>query len=462
MDQKATERLKDFLAQLPPRSQAMLMREFERAVESGRDVAVANFVLQLLRALVRSDPENVRSRTDEAARQAMRVLLPFLVDGNSAGIGEIKRDAIGRVWQWLVDQGVPEQAKALEIAIAAGNGAANDNAIFAFHAAVSEAIAQATSPAAQHDNHRTLGQIGPVSVVEALMSVGAVFGVSQSLAGFSDRMLKTMRVFGDAEIARTIEALDDPALQTPQFMPFALRLVKQRLGVPWQLIRLAIKTAGSDDEFRVASSIYGCAVSIVIEDLAKVASTVRADIKRARFDDLSHHLKAVYEGIRGLRTELDIRSDSNWGRQLAAIRIEVSSALQSEIESVPGRVRRLLRQRPDKDVTATSRIDPIEVDETVALVDLVATCRNFAGELAINEVTLRTFSELQQYVERSTEALVASLKSPDPKVRHFRKQQVDAAVRFCEVLFGFDYAALMSKAADNALIVERKPVSRAG
>ena len=43
MSQTSTERLRDYLAQLPPQSQALLMREFERAIERGEDLAVANF-----------------------------------------------------------------------------------------------------------------------------------------------------------------------------------------------------------------------------------------------------------------------------------------------------------------------------------------------------------------------------------------------------------------------------------
>jgi hypothetical protein len=35
------------------------------------------------------------------------------------------------------------------------------------------------------------------------------------------------------------------------------------------------------------------------------------------------------------------------------------------------------------------------------------------------------------------------------------------AIRFCEVLFGQDYASLMSRAAENAVTGERKP-QRAG
>jgi hypothetical protein len=88
-------------------------------------------------------------------------------------------------------------------------------------------------------------------------------------------------------------------------------------------------------------------------------------------------------------------------------------------------------------------------------------CRTYASELAINEVTLRTYSDLQQNVEKSNEALVQSLRGGDAKTRAHREMQVKAAVRFCEVLVGRDYASLMSRAAENALTGERKP-SRAG
>ncbi len=97
-----------------------------------------------------------------------------------------------------------------------------------------------------------------------------------------------------------------------------------------------------------------------------------------------------------------------------------------------------------------------EVEDAAALIDFVAVCRTYASELAINEVTLRTFSDLQHYVEQSTEGLVQSLRGGDARVRAFRQQQVKAAIRFCEVLFGHDYASLMNRAAENAVTGERK------
>jgi hypothetical protein len=235
----------------------------------------------------------------------------------------------------------------------------------------------------------------------------------------------------------------------------------QRLNAPWQIIRLAITMAMSDDEVRVAGTPYGIAVSIALHDLSFLAASLRSDIKRGHFDNVAEHIKILHDGVRGLRTELDLRNESSWGKQLTSIRAEISNALQSEIDSVPGRVRRLLRQRADKDIPVGAKIDAGEVDETAALIDFVAVCRTYASELAINEVTLRTYSDLQQYVEQSTEALVQSLRNGDTKSRGYRQMQVNAAIRFCDVLFGHDYASLMSRAAENAMTVERKS-SRAG
>jgi hypothetical protein len=253
-----------------------------------------------------------------------------------------------------------------------------------------------------------------------------------------------------------IGSLNVPTLQTPQVLPFALALVMQRLVSPWQIIRLGVSVAGSDDEIRVGATPYGVAVTMAIQDLSYTAAELRVDIRRGQFINTSNYLKKLHDGVRGLRTELDIRSDSTWGRQIASIRVEISDSLKSEIESVPGRVRRILRQRPDKDITANTRIDPSEVDEAAALIDFVAVCRTYAGELAINEVTLRAYSDLQHYVEKATGSLVESLRAGDARVRAFRQMQVEAAIRFCNLLFGPDYASLMSRSAEMARAGERK------
>src|SRR5258705_297747 len=462
MSQTSIERLRDYLAQLPPQAQALLMREFERAIERGEDVAVANFVLEQLRKVVRGTEEDeARPRTDDPARLLFRPLEPFLVESNfPVRVGQVRRTSLVPVWQWLCRDGAPEQAREFEAALAKVRETATTSdlepAIRKFQHAAGDAICKIATPVPGGDKQRALARVGPPNVIEDLLQIGSVLQAREALDTLNGRVPSFLRIFADSQIVSVGGSLNLPSLQTPQVLPFALSLVMQRLAAPWQIIRLAIKMAASDDEIRVAATPYGVAVTIALHDLSFLAVRLRSDIKRGHFDSVAEHLKTLHDGVRGLRTELDLRNDSTWGKQLTSIRANISNALQAEIDSVPGRVRRLLRQRADKDIPAGARVDPSEVDETAALIDFVAVCRTYASELAINEVTLRTYSDLQHYVEHSTEGLVQALRGSDTKARAYRQMQVKAAIRVCEVLFGQDYASLMSRAAENAVTGERK------
>jgi hypothetical protein len=83
-------------------------------------------------------------------------------------------------------------------------------------------------------------------------------------------------------------------------------------------------------------------------------------------------------------------------------------------------------------------------------IELVIACRKYAGELAINQIAPRVHSELQNYLDTGTAALLESLRTAGVGDRKFRQSQVDAAVRFAGTLFGPEYAGLLSKAAGMA------------
>src|SRR3982075_2895576 len=121
MSQTSTERLRDYLAQLPPQAPALLMGGFERAIERGEDTAVATLVLEQLRKLVRGteEDEETRPRTDDPARLLFRPLEPFLAESNfPVRPGQIRRTSLLPVWQWLGRDGAPGQALEFDAALA--------------------------------------------------------------------------------------------------------------------------------------------------------------------------------------------------------------------------------------------------------------------------------------------------------------------------------------------------------
>src|SRR5258708_3083967 len=344
----------------------------------------------------RNDDE-AQPRTNDPARLLFRPLEPFLVEANfPVRPGQVRRASLLPVWQWLIRDGAPEQAREFEAMLARvrqdGTASELEPAIRKLQLAAADAILKIASPVPGGDKHRALARVGPPDVIADLLPIALVLQAREALDTLGSRLPSYLRMFADQQIGVVSASLNLASLQTPQLLPFPLSLVLRRLAAPWQIIRLSIKMAASDDEIRVAATPYGVAVTIALHDLSFLAVRLRSDINRGHFDSVAEHLKTLHDGVRGLRTGLDLRNDSTWGKQLTSIRADISNALQSEIDSVPGRVRRLLRQSADTDIGASARLDPGDVDETAALIDFVAVGRTYASEPALNEVTLRTYS----------------------------------------------------------------------
>ena len=200
MGQTSNERLRDYLVQLPPQAQALLMREFERAIERGEDTAVASFVLEQLRKVVRGTDEDVQPRTDNPARLLFRPIEPFLVESHlPTRPGQIRRSSLLPVWQWLVREGAPDPAREFEEVLARGQeGAASaelDAAVRKFQISAADAILRIATPAPGGDRQRALHRVGSPEVIEDLLPIGAILQNREALEALGDRLPGYIRVF---------------------------------------------------------------------------------------------------------------------------------------------------------------------------------------------------------------------------------------------------------------------------
>jgi hypothetical protein len=298
-------------------------------------------------------------------------------------------------------------------------------------------------------------EVGTPQAIQDVATLIGILGVREQLAELARRLPEHIRAFEREQVDQVRTYIDTTAVQkSPQnngaqkrdLLLYGLIMVASRLAAPWQLIHVA--TRESDETARIAESPYALAVTIVFGELEYMVGELRSELKAGR--PVASLLKGLHDAARGMRSEIDLSVDSAWSRQLAAIRSAVSNILAAEIETTPGRVRRLLRPRPAKEIVPGSVLDSIDVHEIETRVELVGVCRHYASELAASEVTMRTYSELAQYLETGTKILLDALRHADNSERPFRQSQVDAAVRFCRIVFGADYAGILAKAADVA------------
>jgi hypothetical protein len=357
---------------------------------------------------------------------------------------------------------LPGEAKALADGVSAalliGDEQKASDMTRAFQDKAAVAIAAILDESADDDKvrRRMLARIGTPRAAQdaaALKCLLAGRDAFETLAGHLPLRISNL---ADGELDDCKALIEKTSSRDGGLFLYALLMVMSRLAAPWQIIRFGVKAAGTGTAARVAETHYGVAVTIVLAEFERMVAELREDLRSGTGVAVSARLKTIHDAARGLRTELDLPVDSTWGRALAAQRAQLAELLCAQIESAPGRVRRLLRPRPTAEVPANSVLEADEVAATEAHIGFVGNCRYFANEFAINETTRRTFSDLRQHLDSGARALLDGLRHAGEADRSFRQSQVDAAVRLSAKVFGADYASLLAKAAEVAGSAERK------
>jgi hypothetical protein len=448
------DRLREFLRELPANSRSTLIVELERKMLAGEPMAGAELILNELRRLFR-ESRHTAPRHGNAARFFYKPLEPFMVDDTAERRhpGRISRSALESLWSWIRRDLLPDEAEKFTEAIGEVL-LANDMTRAEFLARdFQDQVAAALTPAFEsgddRERRRLLSQIGTPRPQDDALNLMRVLKLRDPLAMFADHLPGYIANLSDRRLAETQGLIAAAAGHSPDIVPYALVVVMRRLAAPWQMIRLVPKGR------RLPAGEGDMAIDIVVAELARLTDELRNDLQGGGVATIGL-LQQIHDAARGLRTELDPGPDSSRARELAALRTHISTILQTQIESMPGRVRRLLRPRPTAEIRANSKLDGNEVAEAEKLIGLVAACRNFAGELALNEVTQRSFSDLQQFLDQSAGSLIDALRHAGETDRSFRQSQADAAVRFCRKTFGSDYAAMLTKAAELAAHHEHK------
>lgn len=457
------DRLREYLRDLPTAARALLIAELERAALRGEEIPGGDMLLQEVRAAVRECGERL-PRIGNPARLFFRPAEPFLIDAriDRKLPGRIPRMTLEPIWTWISCELAPAEARSycdlVDRTISAGDLDPKPSLAHGLHDVVAQRIfaALAAAKGDERAQRRMATRLATPNALDEVADLAKILSCRDALDLIENRLPGHIGTFSDGMIDNVKALLDSPICAEHALQPFALVMMMNRLAAPWQLIRLAIRAAESDDALKIAMSPYALAVSVTLGDIERMVEELRADLKRGATLAVTSLLKCIHDAARGVRTELDLSADSLWARQLAAIRGGISDMLKAEIESVPGRMRRLLRPRPSHEIARGSVLDAHDVADSEAMIEFVGACRHYAGELAISEVTTRTFQDIQQYLDTGTRSLLDALRMAGEPDRPFRKSQVDAAIRFCGKAFGRDYASLLVKAAEMANSSERR------
>ena len=177
MSQTSIERLRDYLAQLPPQSQALLMREFERAIERGEDTRRRHLRARAIaqdraRGRGRGRGAAAHRRSGAAVVSSARAVSRRRQFSGTAGTDPPRLAAAG------LAMAQPRRRARAGARIRGGTGQGarrrRDGRLSKpparkFQLAAAEAIVKIATPVPGDDKQRALARVGPPNVVEDLL-----------------------------------------------------------------------------------------------------------------------------------------------------------------------------------------------------------------------------------------------------------------------------------------------------
>ncbi|MFN8828606.1 MAG: hypothetical protein ACK50Q_11085 [Labrys sp. (in: a-proteobacteria)] len=458
-----TERLRGFLRTLSPTVCAQLLDTMEKAALAGEPVPGAEMILDELRTILREAAKR-KPRSGTPVRHFFRIAEALLIDEElpEKRPARIERASLPPIWTWIKRNLIPEEASAFEASCSAAILLEDMEQVRAlvheFHktaaAAIKTALAAMSSEA---ERRRQISQIGGPRVFDDLRDLLVMLENRDAFRALNDRVVGPIRAIDDAQMALIIGALQPFTRASSQaLLVYAGAVVMSKLVQPWQILRVVVSACETDEADTIAASAYSHIVELVLTDVERLV--IRAANARRTLDvakvfsaarDFSSYVKA-------LSSDINLNEHPTWARRLGVWRGRMGELLRTQIETLPGRVRWLLKPVAQAKAQKGDVADAQEIASIEVALDILMLARNHAAELALNEVTMRVFGDLQAMLDSGINPLIESLRSTSGDDRIRRLTQLEAAVRIAGKVFGSNYAGLLQKAIDVAAGGDRK------
>lgn len=172
-----------------------------------------------------------------------------------------------------------------------------------------------------------------------------VLRAGDALPKFNEKMPAKIARFDDGQVAQITAQLDAFKKAHPDALPFALTLVARRLATPWQLVRLATKTAASKSPADVAAAPYACVVPMVLDRLDDKRLALRIALRHNRVLVARDLLTEIYDTEYALKVRIDGIENCEWGIRLQQLMDAIAALVSAEVSRFPSNVGHILGSR---------------------------------------------------------------------------------------------------------------------
>jgi hypothetical protein len=333
----ASDKLKEYLAQLAPQVRGRLLAELERLHLQGEGLPRLDELIASLRTELLAAGQS-HDRIGNPGRYFFQPLEPVLVDRapERANGGQIARGSLGPIWDILTEELLSTMAR--EYIAKAGKAISNNNRpeadklASAFRKKVlgylDGTIRSAEGVAVLQDGLR---KYTSSAAFGDLAKMFTVLRESEALAEFGAALPDRIKKFDGQVFAKVLKQLNAFKARHADAVPFALTMIAKRLETPWQLMYLATKTVESKAPAAISATPYAIVVSMALDQIDEKQLLLRIALRNNRITIAKGILREIYAIEEALKARIDL-GNSDWGNRLRDTMAAVAAALDSEVE----------------------------------------------------------------------------------------------------------------------------------
>lgn len=331
---RASEQLKQYLAQLSPQVRSRLLGELERLLELGESIPRTEELIASLRAEFPNGPE----RIGEPESLFFRPLDPVLVDGapERANSGQIARGSLLPIWNLLKTDLLTTMAR--EYVTNVGKVLASPKEAEKLAAGFQkkalgylDGTLRSTDGRAMIRAALKMYTTSSPAVFDDLAKMFTVFRASEVLTKFAQDLAPKIAKLDGAALTKVLNQLKALKAKNADAIPFALTIVVRRMATPWQLLHLATKVAESKVPAAIAATPYAIAVSMVLDQIDERRVLLAVAMKSNRVIVAKGILREIYVIESAIKAQIEL-GDSDWGIRLRDLMAAVAAELDAEVE----------------------------------------------------------------------------------------------------------------------------------
>ncbi|MBR1250759.1 hypothetical protein JQ609_28040 [Bradyrhizobium sp. AUGA SZCCT0169] len=343
------DRIRKYLGHLTSHARSSLLVEIERMQMYDEDISGFEIILAELRAEFRKSGET-HHRIGNPSRYFFKPIEALFVDRSPerANSGQISRGSLSAIWEWINQDQLPsmardycEQMKQLIVKDIPDEARL---IVAGFQSKVVKTIEGLLgSEQGVADVRRALGQYtGSRASFDDLKKILLALRLRDAIVAFDEALPSKVDDFDGEALSRIRGHLDNFAAKHPEAMPFALTMVTKHLKEPWQLARLATRSARSKNAAEIAATRYAISIAMVLDQLDDQRIALSHALKRNRISIARDILTDIYDIEYALRSSIDRIDQTDWGRKLDAVMAAVASDLKAELQTLPGNLHHVL------------------------------------------------------------------------------------------------------------------------